>query len=71
MIIAVHDLNLAYRYADAVLVPGHGRMTGYGGPHAMVIPDCIRTVYGIDSFLVGNEFGKFILPFRGHRAAGE
>jgi iron complex transport system ATP-binding protein len=71
MIIAIHDLNLAYRYADAVLVLDHGRMAGYGEPHAVLTPDCIRRVYGVDSFLVENEFGKFILPFRGHRAAGE
>jgi iron complex transport system ATP-binding protein len=67
MIIAVHDLNLAYRYADAVLVLDHGRMAGYGEPHAVLTPDCIRDVYGVDSFVVENEHGKFILPFRGHR----
>jgi len=67
MIIAVHDLNLAYRYADAVLVLDHGRMAGYGGPHAVLTPDCIREVYGVDSFLIENEHGKFILPFREHR----
>jgi iron complex transport system ATP-binding protein len=67
MIIAVHDLNLAYRYADAVLVLNHGRTVGYGEPHDVLTPECIRQVYGVDSFLVENEHGKFILPFRGHR----
>lgn len=67
MVIAVHDLNLAYRYADAVLVLDHGRMAGYGEPHTVLTPECVRQVYGVDSFLVENEHGKFILPFRGHR----
>ena len=64
MIIAVHDLNLAYRYADIVLVLSHGRMVGYGKPDLVLTPECIRDVYGVDSFLVENEWGKFILPFR-------
>jgi iron complex transport system ATP-binding protein len=64
LVIAVHDLNLAYRYADIVLVLSHGRMVGYGKPDRVLTPECIRNVYGVDSFLVENEWGKFILPFR-------
>jgi len=64
MIIAVHDLNLAYRYADSVLVLSHGRMFGYGKPEDVLTPECISNVYGVDSFVVKNEFGKFIMPFR-------
>jgi len=33
----------------------------------VLTPDCIRKVYGVDSFVIENEHGKFILPFRGHR----
>jgi iron complex transport system ATP-binding protein len=64
MIIAVHDLNLAYRYADAVLVLDHGRMAGYGEPNEVLTPDCVREVYGVDAFVVENEHGKFILSYR-------
>jgi iron complex transport system ATP-binding protein len=64
MIIAVHDLNLAYRYADAVLVLNQGRVAGYGEPHAVLTPECVRDVYGVDAFVVENEHGKFILPYR-------
>jgi hypothetical protein len=28
------------------------------------------TGYGVDSFVVENEHGKFILPYRGHREGG-
>jgi iron complex transport system ATP-binding protein len=65
MVIAVHDLNLAYRYADTVLVLDQGRVAGYGEPHAVLTPDCIRKVYGVESFVVENEHGKFIVPYRG------
>jgi iron complex transport system ATP-binding protein len=64
MIVAVHDLNLAYRYADAVVVLNRGKMKGYGKPCDVLTPDCIRSVYGVDSFAIENEFGKFIVPFR-------
>ncbi len=64
MIVAVHDLNLAYRYADAVVVLNRGKMIGYGKPQDILTPDCIRSVYSVDSFAIENEFGKFIVPFR-------
>ncbi len=64
MIIAVHDLNLAYRYADTVIVLHGGKMAGYGKPQEILTPECINRVYGVDSFVVENEQGKFIVPFR-------
>ncbi|MCK9632407.1 MAG: ABC transporter ATP-binding protein [Methanoregula sp.] len=64
MIIAVHDLNLAYRYADTVVVLHGGKMAGYGKPQEVLTPTCINKVYGVESFIVENEFGKFIVPFR-------
>ena len=68
MIVAVHDLNLAYRYADTVVVLNRGKMEGYGKACDILTPDCIRSVYGVDSFAVENEFGKFIVPFRARSA---
>jgi iron complex transport system ATP-binding protein len=64
MIVAVHDLNLAYRYADAVVVLDKGKVAGYGKPLDVLTPECIRSVYGVDSFTLENEYGKFLVPFR-------
>jgi iron complex transport system ATP-binding protein len=64
MIVAVHDLNLAYRYADAVVVLDKGGVAGYGKPLYVLTPECIRSVYGVDSFTLENEYGKFLVPFR-------
>jgi len=69
MIIAVHDLNLAYRYADAVVFLNRGNMAGYGKPQDILTPDCIRSVYGVDSFVIENECGRFIVPFRARKSA--
>ncbi len=70
MIVAVHDLNLAYRYADTVVVLNRGKMEVYGKPCEVLTPDCIRSVYGVDSFAVENEYGKFIVPFRAREVTG-
>ncbi|MEN6395192.1 MAG: ABC transporter ATP-binding protein [Methanoregula sp.] len=67
MIVAVHDLNLAYRYADAVVVLKKGKMVGHGKPCDFLTPDCIRSVYGVDSFAIENEYGRFIMPFRAQK----
>lgn len=64
VVIAVHDLNLAYRYADEVLVLSHGRMVGFGKPGDVLTPGCIRRVYGVESVVIENEYGKFLLPLR-------
>lgn len=64
MIIAVHDLNLAYRYADAVVILDQGKRVGYGKPPEVLTPECIDRVYGVTACMVENEYGKFILPVK-------
>lgn len=64
MIVAVHDLNLAYKYADKVVVLKEGKVAAYGNPHDVLTPECIKSVYGVDSFIVENEHGRFIMPFK-------
>ena len=66
MIVAVHDLNLAYKYADKVVVLKEGKVAAYGNPHEVLTPECIKSVYGVDSFIVENEHGRFIMPFKGN-----
>lgn len=62
LIIAVHDLNLAYRYADRVLVLSNGSRAGYGTPKEVLTPDLIRSVYGVESAIVDHGTESFFLP---------
>jgi iron complex transport system ATP-binding protein len=64
VIIAVHDLNLAYRYADTVMILQAGAIAGLGKPKDVLDPDRIRAVYGVEIRIVENEFGQFLLPIR-------
>lgn len=63
MIIALHDLNLALRYTDKVLMLKNGEMYSYGKPEDTLTEKSIRDVYGVDSEIVENKKGKFILSY--------
>ncbi len=60
MIIALHDLNLAYRYSDKVLVLKDGTVYGFGKTDEIITPEMIREVYGVDAEIVEGSKGKFI-----------
>jgi iron complex transport system ATP-binding protein len=64
VVIAVHDLNLAFRYADTVMILQNGAVAGMGKPTEVLDPDRIRDVYGVEIRIVENEFGQFLLPIR-------
>ena len=46
-IITMHDLNLAARYADTVIVLDQGRIFASGGPSTALTPETIASVYGV------------------------
>lgn len=43
----VHDLNLAARYADRVVVMHQGRVIAQGTPPEVFTPDTIETAFGV------------------------
>ena len=46
-LVAIHDLNLAARYCDELLVVKAGRVVAHDTPHAVLKPDLLEEVYGI------------------------
>ncbi len=46
---ALHDLNLAGRYADRVVVLSHGRLVADGPPDVTLTETILRTVWGVES----------------------
>jgi iron complex transport system ATP-binding protein len=63
MIIALHDLNLALRYTDKVLLLKDGEMYAYGTPSDVLTTESVRDVYGVDAEFVENAQGRFILSY--------
>jgi len=47
VLLAVHDLNLAARYADRVIVLSHGRLRAEGSPDAVLSSELLAEVWGI------------------------
>jgi iron complex transport system ATP-binding protein len=71
VIMAIHDLNLASRYADKVIMMKSGRIFRTGDPRSVLTPENILSVYGIES-VVKHESGKpYIVPIRHRRQQEE
>lgn len=63
MIVAMHDLNLALRYTDKVVMLRDKVVYACGRPEDVLTPEAIHDVYGVESYIVSNDRGLFILPY--------
>lgn len=66
--VILHDLNLAVRYADELLVLKEGQVAYQGGPEGMTNPSLIKSVFNVDVEVVkyGNRDAlfRFLTPLR-------
>ncbi|MDY6985264.1 MAG: ABC transporter ATP-binding protein [Candidatus Thermoplasmatota archaeon] len=60
-IIAMHDLNMAVRYCDRLLMLNKGRVYSFGG-REILSKESIREVYGINAKIKEDEDGTWIIP---------
>ncbi len=51
VVLAIHDLNQALRFADRVAVLGGGKIVAQGVPEAVLTPALLREVYGVEARL--------------------
>ncbi|HJJ27418.1 MAG TPA: ABC transporter ATP-binding protein [Methanocorpusculum sp.] len=63
MIVALHDLNLALKYADSVVLLKDGCVYAEGKPLDVLTPEAVSDVYGVTSELVECRNGMFIHPY--------
>ncbi|MDV0441222.1 ABC transporter ATP-binding protein [Methanorbis furvi] len=63
MIIALHDLNLALRYTDKVVMLKDGSIYSCGTPEEVLTEEAVRDVYGVCAEIVENDHGRFILSY--------
>jgi iron complex transport system ATP-binding protein len=45
--VVLHDLNLAARYCDRIMVLDHGRTVASGTPSEVLTPEILEPVYGV------------------------
>lgn len=48
-VMAVHDLNLAARFCDDMLLMGHGQLLASGPPQAVLTPEMLHRAYGVQA----------------------
>lgn len=52
VIMAIHDLNLAARFSDTIMMLGNGKVHFQGPPAEAITPANIREVYGIEADVI-------------------
>ena len=52
VVMVLHDLNLAARYADRLVVMGEGRLLCQGTPDEVMTPETVRDAFGLDCTVV-------------------
>ena len=52
IVMVLHDLNLAARYADQLIALAGGTVHAIGEPHTVLTEDVVREVFGLDSRVI-------------------
>lgn len=52
VVVVLHDLNLACRYADHIVAMRAGRVVAHGAPSEVITAETVRTVFGLDSIVI-------------------
>jgi iron complex transport system ATP-binding protein len=70
IVMVLHDLNLAARYADHLIAVSAGRLHAAGDPHEVLTSEVVREVFGMDSRVIPDPVsGKpMVLPIGRHHA---
>ena len=63
-IMAIHDLNLAARYADRLIMMKDGMIYAAGEHFSVLTPENIREVYGVEVEVSKHNGRPFVIPLR-------
>lgn len=66
IVMVLHDLNLAARYSDNLVLMKDGSVTALGSPETTITPQALRDVFGLDSRVIEDPVtgGPLIVPER-------
>lgn len=59
VVMAIHDLNLAVRYCDQLVLLDRGRQVSAGTPEEVLTPQNLRAVFGVDAQLYRDPWGAW------------
>ncbi len=63
VIVVTHDLGLAARYADAVVVMADGRLAAQGAPREALSEQVLAKVFRVQAFRAERDDGAIIVPW--------
>lgn len=66
IVMVLHDLNLAARYSDNLVLMKDGSVTALGSPESTITPQALRDVFDLDSRVIEDPVtgGPLIVPER-------
>ncbi|QSZ66210.1 ABC transporter ATP-binding protein [Methanofollis aquaemaris] len=67
VVMAIHDLTLAARSCTMLVVLRHGQVYASGPPSAVLTPDLIAEVYGVEAMVEERDGVPYIFPLRPRR----
>ncbi|MFZ3467776.1 ABC transporter ATP-binding protein [Streptomyces sp. 4.24] len=65
VLVALHDLSLAARYCDRLLLMHHGRLVASGTPAAVLTPGHLARIFEVDAELATDARGRPAVVYRG------
>jgi iron complex transport system ATP-binding protein len=70
VVMVLHDLNLAARYADHLIAMCEGKVLAAGAPADIVTPDLVQRVFGLDCQVVSDPVSgtPLVVPIGRHHA---
>jgi iron complex transport system ATP-binding protein len=63
-IVALHDLTAASRMCDKVLALAGGEVQAFGTPAAILTPDLLQRVFGVDAHIGQKDGAPYVVPLR-------
>ncbi len=69
IVMVLHDLNLAARYADRLVAMRDGRVIASGAPHEVLTEDLVREVFDLDAKVIEDPVAgtPLVIPIGPHR----
>lgn len=70
IVMVLHDINLAARYADHIIAMKDGAVVGVGSPAEIISADLVHEVFGLESRIITDPVSStpLVLPIGRHRS---
>ena len=61
-VMAIHDLNLAARYSDSLVMLKDGKVHAIGDPLSLLTKDNIRSIFGVEAVVMRDLDRPYVVP---------